>query len=173
MRLWHKDLIALLPPELLTSQWRELCLIAKAIGEKGTPGNSAVNKIMDYDISHFLTYCKKICNEMHAREYTCKLDSIIPKWFKDTPEVSDNDLFKDWHTDRYLKQCYYALEEKYDNGSLSDEELAKIREVCGRCFEDEIKNINSVVLDTSSNKVSVEQLKKLLLMHPQSLTLKL
>lgn len=32
MRLWHKDLITVLPSMQLKGQWRECCLIAKAIG---------------------------------------------------------------------------------------------------------------------------------------------
>ena len=31
MRLWHKDLICVLPKNQLLGQWREVCLIAKEI----------------------------------------------------------------------------------------------------------------------------------------------
>ena len=36
MRLWHKDLIPLLPRQQLVGQWRECCLIAKQIAAKET-----------------------------------------------------------------------------------------------------------------------------------------
>ena len=50
MRLWHKDLISCLPRLQLIGQWRECCLIAKNIAEKGTPNHLLVNKIISYPI---------------------------------------------------------------------------------------------------------------------------
>ena len=35
MRLWHKDLVTVLPRMQLLGQWRECCLIAKSIKGKG------------------------------------------------------------------------------------------------------------------------------------------
>ena len=35
-------------------------------------------------------------------------------------------LFEDWHNHRYLKQCLYNLEEKYDCGGISREEWIPI-----------------------------------------------
>ena len=48
MRLWHVDLIDVLPRKQLLSQWRECCAIAKSIADKGTPNHILVNKITDY-----------------------------------------------------------------------------------------------------------------------------
>ena len=39
MRLWHKDLISVLPRQQLLGQWRECCLIARNIAEKNTPNH--------------------------------------------------------------------------------------------------------------------------------------
>ena len=36
------------------------------------------------------------------------------------------ELFDDWHTNRYLKQCLYNLEEKYDRGGITQEEWDNI-----------------------------------------------
>lgn len=36
------------------------------------------------------------------------------------------ELFKDWHNDRYLKQCLLNLQEKYDCGGITQEEWDKI-----------------------------------------------
>ena len=47
MRLWHKDMISILPREQLVAQWRELSAIASNIQTKGTPNHILVNKIMD------------------------------------------------------------------------------------------------------------------------------
>ena len=39
------------------------------------------------------------------------------------------ELFPGWHNDRYLAQCYYNLEEKYDCGGVAPEWFEKIREI--------------------------------------------
>ena len=43
MRLWHKDLIDVLPNQQLVAQWRELSAIAGAIQKHGTPNHLLVN----------------------------------------------------------------------------------------------------------------------------------
>lgn len=60
MRLWHKDLIQILPKNQLLSQWRECCCIARNIAVNGTPNHILVNKIMDYGIAHFYSYTKLV-----------------------------------------------------------------------------------------------------------------
>ena len=76
MRLWHKDLILVLPKHQLIGQWRECCAIAKAIAENGTPNHILINKIIDYPIDHFYTYCKLIELEMLNRNYKITSNSI-------------------------------------------------------------------------------------------------
>lgn len=133
MRLWHKDLIPVLPRQQLLGQWRECCLIAKSIREKGTPNHILVNKICDYPIGHFWKYGFLVMNEMRRRNYRCDFDKF-EKWFGDpwaliVPEVYD--LFPGWHEFRYLRQCLYNLQEKHDCGGVSDEEWEKIkRRIC-------------------------------------------
>lgn len=51
MRLWHKDLIDVLPRQQLIAQWRECCCIAKNIADNGYPNHILVNKIMDFGLS--------------------------------------------------------------------------------------------------------------------------
>jgi len=36
--------------------------------------------------------------------------------------IEFDDLYSGWHNKRYLKQCYYNLEEKADNGGLTEDE---------------------------------------------------
>ena len=48
MRLWHKDLIGVLPQKQLVSQWRECCAIVRNIAVNGSPNHIPVNKVMDY-----------------------------------------------------------------------------------------------------------------------------
>lgn len=131
MRLWHKDLIGVLPRQQLLGQWRECCLIAKQIAINGTPNHLLVNRINNYPLNHFYTYCMLVYEEMEERGYhpdlsklrkwvSGKYQNIVPrKQLFDTPRHS-------WHNDRYLKQCLYNLDEKYDCGGISKEEWARI-----------------------------------------------
>ena len=124
MRLWHKDLIKVLPRQQLLGQWRECCLIAKEISEKGTPNHLLVNKIMEYPIVHFWKYGLRVYTEMINRGYSSN-------WFKFanyscfknmSAEYEYDEPFDTWHNDRYLKQCFYNLQEKYDCKGISQEE---------------------------------------------------
>lgn len=131
MRLWHKNLIKVLPREQLIAQWREVSAIAGAIIKNGTPNHLLVNKVLNYDFDHFITYSKLVRDEMTARGYRTtstvwdKIVNLEPSW----KEIPINELFLDWHTGRYLKQCYYNLEEKFDCGGISPEDWAKIEKV--------------------------------------------
>ena len=125
MRLWHKDLISVLPRQQLLGQWRECCLIARNIAKNGATGHILVNKIMDYPHDEFNAYADAVYKEMVRRGY--KTDSWRFFMWRDdvnTPPLSI--IFRGWHNTRYLTQCYYNLEEKYDCGGISEEEMEKI-----------------------------------------------
>lgn len=129
MRLWHKDLIPVLPRQQLLGQWRECCLIAKNIAEKGTPGHILVNKIMEYPIGHFVKYCELVFDECKRRGYRVRWKNLIrhsPTYTKEGLWKPKNEyIFKLWHNKHYLRQCYFNLEEKYDCGGLTDAEWYK------------------------------------------------
>ena len=139
MRLWHKDLIRVLPRPQLLGQWGECCAIAKNIAEKGTPNHMLVNKVIEYPDSHFIDYCARVVMEMKRRGYNVSDESFrdcLRNTLKGyrcgafTAGVSSSDkIFDGWHNERYLKQCYYNLQEKYDCGGISEEEWKKIEEV--------------------------------------------
>ena len=120
MRLWHKDLIDYLPKQQLVSQWRECCCIAKSIAENGTPNHILVNKIMEYPIEEFYTYGLYVYMAMQSHGYNCDW-KCFNKYFNEI-NVSNNVLFKNWHNHRYLTQCYYNLQEKYDCGGIPKKE---------------------------------------------------
>lgn len=139
MRLWHKDLIKVLPKKQLVAQWRELCCIAKNISEDGTPNHLLVNKVLDYSWIHFNTYTNLILQEMRERGYSvskeaylnfCQNSSAARDYFNNTPEncciKNSEDLYKEWHDDRYLVQCFFNLQEKHDCGGIPDEEWNQI-----------------------------------------------
>lgn len=124
MRLWHKDLIPYLPRQQLIGQWRECCLIARSVNEKGTPNHMLVNKVVEYPISHFIWYTKMVYNEMKRRGYEPDWHRFQDKFtsgFKCFP-VRNDLLFSRWHNVRYLQQCLCNLQEKYDCGGISHEE---------------------------------------------------
>lgn len=122
MRLWHKDLIPFLPRQQLLGQWRECCCIARNIAENGTPNHILVNKILDYPIEHFHYYAGMIHDEILNRGYECEYSKFV-KWIHISENhCTYNQLFKGWHNERYLKQCLYNLQEKYDCGGISEEE---------------------------------------------------
>ena len=130
MRLWHKDLIDVLPQKQLIAQWRECCAIISNIENKGTPNHILVNKIMYYNKSHLYAYCCLVCSEMLKRGYNVSessVEKIRDYCSVEEQQVSsriekDGSLFYGWHNKRYLLQCFYNLQEKFDCGSLSVEE---------------------------------------------------
>lgn len=132
MRLWHKDLIEYLPRQQLLGQWRECCLIAKNIVEKGSPNHILVNPIMDYPISHFLTYALMVQTECGERGYKIKPYSFW-RYFPDTTwivplkrKTETKDIFWSWHTRRYMDQCVANLSEKFDRGGIPEEDWNKL-----------------------------------------------
>lgn len=130
MRLWHKDLIDVLPRRQLVSQWRECCGIARNIAVEGSPNHILVNRISNYPFEDFLAYVRLVYLEMQRRGYKCNFYDFA-KWFSKSKliEASDPiDIFQGWHTKRYLWQCYSNLEEKYDCGGIPEEEWILIEE---------------------------------------------
>lgn len=139
MRLWHKDLISVLPRQQLLAQWRECCCIAKNIADNGTPNHLLVNKMMKYTVNHFTSYTELVLKEMKKRGYDIKSRSIS-KFYEnlvtaqwsflpslDNLSIMYSDIYYEWHTKQYLKQCYYNLQEKYDCGGITEEEWEKIQ----------------------------------------------
>lgn len=129
MRLWHKDLIPVLPREQLVAQWREVSAIAGNIKTKGTPNHILVNKIMDYPLDHFINYAYYVRQEMTRRGYRT-MDSV---WEKIT-SVKDSEytliplqnLFSDWMNYEYMTICYFNLREKWLCGGIKSEDWVKI-----------------------------------------------
>ncbi len=128
MRLWHKDLISVLPRQQLVAQWRECCLIARNISMNGTPNHILVNKVLNFPIEHFYRYGCKVHNEMQKRGYKVDFKKFLKHscFDKMSSEYGLDPLFETWHNDRYLRQCYYNLQEKCDCGGISLEEWNKI-----------------------------------------------
>lgn len=129
MRLWHKDLICVLPRKQLLGQWRECCLIAKNIKEKGILNHILVNKIMDYPIEDFIGYAMLVYLEMRKRGYDANLYKVTK--YIDTKNVyyDQRYIFLNWHNERYLRQCFYNLQEKYDCRGITEKEWVLIEQM--------------------------------------------
>lgn len=130
MRLWHKDLIPYLPKQQLLGQWRELNSIYKLQNR-----HILIDFVYYYPKEDLLTYSTYILLEFNKRHYGYSLENF-DKYFG---KVKKSDLveepFKGKFTDRYLKQCLYNLQEKYDCNGISKEEWQiiedRIREYLG------------------------------------------
>ena len=150
MRLWHVDLIQVLPRQQLLSQWRECVAIAKSLAEKGTPNHILVNRVLDYGSEDFLIYGEKVMREMRNRGYRLS-DESVHKFYSynrqwrdkrredlkgEKPKyASSGPVFKCWHNERYLLQCFHNLQEKHDCGAMSDEEFDAIVEEAMRLLK--------------------------------------
>ncbi len=138
MRLWHKDLIPVLPRQQLLAQWRECCCIARNIAVKGSPNHILVNVVLEYPLGMFTTYTRLVRDEMSQRGYKISVRSL--RNYKaninkcsiklDNYNIIETGpietLYTDWHNDRYLTQCFYNLQEKYDRGGISADEWKQI-----------------------------------------------
>jgi len=131
MRLWHKDLIPVLPGAQLVAQWRELSAIAGKILTDGTPNHILVNKVINFPMDDFITYAQLVRNEMTKRGYRTmdrvwnKIVSVDEHWDK----VSYDLLYDSWMNNTYLTICYYNLYEKFICHGIERQEWNKIEEL--------------------------------------------
>ena len=134
MRLWHKDLIEVLPREQLVAQWRELSSIAGAIQKNGTPNHLLVNFVLDYPYNHFISYAYYVRAEMTRRGYRT-MESV---WKKITSLVDNNDynilpineVYPNKMDSTYFDICIHNLLEKHMCGGIVGEDWAKILMSC-------------------------------------------
>ena len=144
MRLWHKDLIPVLPDKWLVAQWRELSAISGKLIKHGSPQHALVNKITQYEHQHFSQYTWIVKEELIKRGIKFRFN-VWYKIVQQSKEAFDKyefdkfegglipynnteELFHEWHNNKYLIQCYYNLQEKYDCGLLTQHEFDKIKQ---------------------------------------------
>lgn len=129
MRLWHYKLIPYLPKDMLISQWRE-CIAIKRQWEKGTLKHRLVSYVMKHSKQYFMDYVAHIDIEMTIRGIKHKdkyYNEILDFCINDIKQEIDDERdyypkpYKE-HNNRYLKQCYYNLQEKYDRGIITEKE---------------------------------------------------
>lgn len=149
MRLWHYKLLPYLPRLQLISQYKECCCIMQNLNEKGTPNHILVNKILDYPMGDFFRYTIYVIEEMKNRGYKVNESKFLDRYklYAETrwreidrtiTEPAIYEIYKDWHNDRYLKQCYYNLQEKYDCGGITKEEWEPLHNFITNYFKEEL-----------------------------------
>ena len=128
MRLWHKDLIEVLPRQQLLSQWRELCSIFVKENR-----HILINFLWDkYPLEHLLSYTYIIIEEFNKRGYNISEDSMnkmilfFKKYNIINSDIKYVELFKNKMNKTYLRQCIYNLEEKAICGGITEFEWKKI-----------------------------------------------
>ena len=147
MRLWHYKLLPYLDDFHIVAQWRELLAIKGAIDKNGTPNHRLVNAVLDYSIYDFKEYVIMVVDELRHRNITSSMQKYreIFNWDCDKFQkpsiyecVNNVPLFNGWHNDRYLTQCYFNLQEKYDCGIVSEQAWKRIDEF----YKKEISDAN-------------------------------
>lgn len=127
MRLWHKDLIDVLPRQQLLAQWRELCSIYAKEDR-----HLLINFVYDYAPSHFYTYSLLVIDEMQNRGYKISSSAYnkFEYYFKDKKvrRLKTSQCFKQKMNQKYFLQCYYNLEEKFDCHGITQNDWNKIFE---------------------------------------------
>lgn len=135
MRLWHYELIRVLPDAQLVSQWRELCAIASRINTLGYPNHLLANKVMYYSAKELIDYSNRVTEEMFHRNFKMN-PTVYDQFYNNVMSNADKfknvkeshiGQYKDWHNDKYYWQCYHNLREKYDCGGITEQEWQRIQ----------------------------------------------
>lgn len=142
MRLWNFMMIPYLPDNQLRGQWKECALIAYGIKKNGTPNHLLVNRVMNYPIDDFLSYCGMVKTELYRRRFRTTLESEQKIGLLGTYEKVEFP-FKYWHTKEYLRSNMANLWEKHFMGvgksRISDDEwetlLRGYKEITGEDYK--------------------------------------
>ena len=130
MRLWDYRLIPVLPNAQLKAMRYE---IGDMVKQYPKIKNRLVSYANDYDIKYLYSLFEDVLDEFDKRKinHNKKYDDEIEKTVKEKSHFQFSylnlNLYYEEHNDRYLKQCYYNLEEKADRGIISEEEWEPIQ----------------------------------------------
>ena len=118
-KMWHKDLIDVLPYNALTRQWEDVCMISRMIERESSA--PIMKKIKEYPIEHFETYLFEVFYEMHRWDFECSREQVA-KTFRDfKPKVRHDMLYDGWFNRKYLTENFFDItktvpmfQEEYD-----------------------------------------------------------
>ena len=140
MRIWHTELVPLLPTWLLEQQWEDCLEIAKNIALTGDPGDPMVYPVIEYDFHHLDFYCGMVQDALAKRDVKVTrhvLNRLLKQAMERPRKVrrkqtviqipeQASDVFRLWHTPHYFRQCFFRLEEMYDRGLITDDDWMPI-----------------------------------------------
>lgn len=131
LRIWSLDLLEVLPKKQLLAMRYEL---GDMIKQYPNIKNGLVKFANNYPIVNLRFYFDCVIAECEKRGY-----NISQKYNEEILSIAENKIITNLaanafflhlrykeDNDRYLKQCYYNLQEKYDRGIISEEEWFKI-----------------------------------------------
>lgn len=95
MRLWHIDLIDVLPRQQLLGQWRELNSIFKKQDK-----HILINYIYDYPERYLLTYTNKVLQEFYKSGFKINSVENYNKFFELTENIGNERFIE--HNKEYL-----------------------------------------------------------------------
>lgn len=140
MRLWHYLLIPMLPDAQLKAMRYE---IGDMVKQYPKINNRLVGYASNYDIKYLYSLFEDVLDEFDKRgiKHNKKYDNEIEKIVKEKSHFKYDylNLFYTEHNDKYLKQCYFNLQEKADRGIISKEEWGKINNYCIKLLCVEVK----------------------------------
>ena len=135
MRLWHKDLIPYLPKQQLLGQWRELNSVFSRKNR-----HILINFIYDdFTLDHLYSYATLVVIQLKCCYNANINQDKMMKFFEKTGVTlipNTENIYKNKMNDRYLKQCLYNLQEKYDCGGITQNEWDMIEDRFGGILHD-------------------------------------
>lgn len=128
MRLWHYELIPVLPQNILIRLWHDCEAIGSNLERKGTTGDVKCDKILDFDWKEFREYCIKVRDTMIGEH--CKVNDRLAGLLLNRIEANkdkfhpayilDGGVYKNWHDLDYFDLCYMLIKELYGCGVISE-----------------------------------------------------
>lgn len=103
---------------------------------------------MEYDKIYFWDYVKRVCLQMTARniKYNQKYLNEIAEWCEIHSYIMRPDILNyPEHNSRYLHQCYYNLQEKYDRGIITEKEYNEILNTVTVCLNSSVQQIKELL----------------------------
>ena len=117
MRLWHIDIIPMLPRGQLLAQWRELnSVFAKE------DKHILINYIYEYPKEDLLLYTLAVIDEMQQRGYKIRAFEKMNCYFDTIEKPEPYQPYQHHHNFEYLEICYYNLKEKFLRGQKDYDE---------------------------------------------------
>ena len=112
MRLWHHEMIDLLPKSQLLAQWRELnSVFAKE------DRHILINYIYEYPKEHLFAYTNLVLQEMQSRGFNIRTIEKMERYFSDIDhQLLIENPFPLHHNDEYFEICFFNLKEKFLRG---------------------------------------------------------